>query len=51
MATPEYFEPLPLVNYVRVVALTPDLLAVSFYGITEFSKNSSTIYFNLLGHI
>jgi hypothetical protein len=42
-ATPEYSEPLPLLNYVHVVTLTPDLQVVSFYGIIEFLKNSSII--------
>jgi hypothetical protein len=32
VATPEHSEPLPLENYVRVVALAPDLQKVSVYS-------------------
>ena len=31
-----------LENYVRIVTLTPGLLRVSFYGITDFLHHSST---------
>jgi hypothetical protein len=43
VATPEHSKLLPLVNYVHIVALAPDLLAVSFCNITEFLKYNSTI--------
>lgn len=43
MATPEHSEPLPLENYVRIVALTPNLQRVFFYSATEFLHHSSTI--------
>jgi hypothetical protein len=43
VATPEHSEPLPLENYVRIVALAPDLRKVPLYGATEFLYHSSTI--------
>ena len=43
MATPELSKPLPLENYVRVVALAPDLRKVSVCGTTGFLHHSSTI--------
>src|SRR5436305_1391565 len=42
VATPEHPEPLPLENYVRIVALAPDLPTVPLYGATEFLHHSST---------
>jgi hypothetical protein len=42
-ATPQYSKPLPLLNYVCVVALTPNLQVVLFYSIIELLKNSSMI--------
>jgi hypothetical protein len=43
VATPKHFGPLPLENYVRIVALAPDLRKVSFYSVIEFLYHSSTI--------
>jgi hypothetical protein len=43
VATPGYPEPLILENYVRIVALGPDLRAVSFYNVREFLLHNSTI--------
>jgi hypothetical protein len=43
MATPEYSEPLLLENYIRIVALAPDLQKVSVDSATEFLYHSSTI--------
>jgi hypothetical protein len=43
VATPEHSEPLPPENYVRIVALSPDLWTVSIYSATEFLHHSSTI--------
>jgi hypothetical protein len=43
VATPEYPKPLPLENYVRRVALAPDLWTVSVYTIIEFLYHSSII--------
>jgi hypothetical protein len=42
MATTEHFEPLLLENYVRIVALTPDLRTVPFMSVTEVPYHSST---------
>jgi hypothetical protein len=42
VATPGHPEPLPLENYVCIVALMPDLQRVSFYSVTEFLYHSST---------
>jgi hypothetical protein len=43
VATSEHSEPLPLENYVRIVALAPDLREVPLYGAIEFLHYSSTI--------
>ena len=43
VATSEHSELLPSENYVRIVALAPDLQKVSFYSIIEFLNRSSTI--------
>jgi len=43
VATPEHFEPLSLENYVRIIALTPDLRKVPLYSVTEFLPHSSII--------
>ena len=45
VATPKHSEPLPLENYVRIVALASDLRKVSFYSATEFLHHNSTIEF------
>jgi hypothetical protein len=42
LAIPEYSKPLPLENYVRIVALAPDLRTVPLYGKIEFLHYSST---------
>jgi len=41
--TLKYSKPVLLINYIRVVALTPDLQVILFYNIIKFLKNSSTI--------
>jgi len=41
-ATPEHSEHL-LENYIRIVALAPDLRRVPFHGVTESLHHSSTI--------
>jgi len=43
VATPEHSAPLPPENYIRVVALAPDLRAAFFYDGREFFHYSSTI--------
>jgi hypothetical protein len=43
IATPKHSEPLLPENYVRIVALSPDLWTVSIYSATEFLHHSSTI--------
>jgi uncharacterized protein len=43
VAVSEHSEPLTLENYVRVVALAPDVRIVPFYGAMEFLHHSSTI--------
>ena len=43
VATPEHSGPLSPENYVRVVALAPDLRAASFHDAREFFDYSSTI--------
>jgi hypothetical protein len=43
VATPDHLKPLILENYVRIVALGPDLRAASFYNVREFLLHSSTI--------
>jgi hypothetical protein len=48
MATPRHFEPLPLPNHVRIIALTPDLQRVSFYSVIKFLYHCSTIKLLLL---
>ena len=48
VATTEHSEPHTLENYVRIVAFTPDLQAVSFYNVREFLLHSSTIELILL---
>jgi hypothetical protein len=40
VATPRHPEPLLLENYVRIVALTPDLQRVSFYSVIDFLYHS-----------
>jgi hypothetical protein len=42
VATPRHPEPLPLENHVRIIALTPDLQRVSFYGVIDFLHHSFT---------
>jgi hypothetical protein len=42
MATPRHPEPLALKNYVRIIALTPNLQSVSFYSVINFLYHSST---------
>src|SRR5579862_3434981 len=42
VATPGRPEPLLVENYVRIIALTPDLQRVFFYSITDFLHHSST---------
>jgi hypothetical protein len=42
IATPEHPNCLRLKNYVRVVALTPDLQSVSFYNAIDFLSYSCT---------
>ena len=43
IATIEHYTPLPLENYLYIVALTPTLEIVSVFGTTEFLYHSSTI--------
>ena len=43
MATAERSEPLSSENYIRTVALAPDLLRVSIYGATELLHHTFTI--------
>ena len=43
IATPKHSEPLLAENYVRIVALAPDLWKVPVYSATEFLHHSSTI--------
>ncbi len=48
VATPKHSETLLLENYVRIVALAPDLQKVSFHSAIEFLSHSSTIKLLLL---
>jgi hypothetical protein len=48
VATPKNSEPLPLENYVRTVALAPDLQKVTLYSVMELLSHSSTIELLLL---
>jgi hypothetical protein len=42
VAIVEHSKPLPLENYVRIVALAPDLQTIPLCGATEFLHHSST---------
>jgi hypothetical protein len=48
VATPKHCEPLSPENYIRIVAIAPDLRKVSVYSAIEFLYHSSTIELLLL---
>jgi hypothetical protein len=42
VATPRHSKPLPLLNHLRIITLTPNLQRVSFYSTIEFLHYSPT---------